>query len=65
MIDFFEFLNTCSIGRTILYLIFIIVGAFIVFAGVADIIKRIIGETNNHYYHANEEDVVDDEENNE
>jgi len=65
MIEFFEFMNTCSPLRTIAYLIFIVVAAFIVFAGVADIIKKIIGETNNHYYYANEEAIVDDEENNE
>ena len=63
MIEFLEFMNTCSPSRTLVYLIFIIISAFIVFAGVADIIKRIIGKTNNHYHYYG--DVSDDETNTE
>jgi len=65
MIEFFEFMNTCSPARTLVYLIFIVVAAFIVFAGVADIIKKIIGETNNHHYYYNEQLVEDDDDNTE
>ena len=60
MIDFFEFLNTCSPLRTIVYLIFIITFAFIGFAGVADIIKRLRGEVNNHFYYYNDVEVVEE-----
>jgi len=60
MIYFFEFLNTCSPSRTIVYLIFIIVFAFIGFAGVADIIKRLRGEVNNHFYYYNDVEVVEE-----
>lgn len=51
MIEFFEFLNTCSPVRTVFYLVFILLITFMVFAGVADIIKRLRGSrTNNNYY---------------
>lgn len=65
MIEFFEFMNTCSPARTLVYLIFIVVAAFIVFAGVADIIKKIIGETINHhhYYGYGSDDETNTEEN--
>jgi hypothetical protein len=66
MIEFFEFLNTCSSGRTVLYLIFIIIITFSVFAGVSDIIKRLGGgEKNNHHYYVNGEEQVGDEVDNE
>lgn len=63
MIEFFEFLNTCSAIRTITYLLFIIISLFIGFAGIADIIKRLRGDVNNHFYYYNDnkiEDVVND-----
>lgn len=44
MIEFFEFLNTCSPARTITYLIFICIITFIIFAGISDIIRRIKGD---------------------
>ena len=66
MIEFFEFLNTCSSGRTVLYLVFILLISFVVFAGVADIIKRLGGgEITNHHYYVNGEEQVDDEVDNE
>lgn len=62
MIEFFEFLNTCSAIRTITYLLFIIISLFIGFAGISDIIKRLRGEVNNHFYYNNEEVVQESEE---
>ena len=62
MIEFFEFLNTCSAIRTITYLLFIIISLFIGFAGIADIIKRLRGDVNNHFYYYNNEEVVDEAE---
>ncbi len=47
MIEFFEFMNTCSPLRTIVYLIFIVVATFIVFVGVSDIINKIFGGYDN------------------
>lgn len=44
MIEFFEFLNTCSPYRVVTYLIFIIVITFVIFAGISDIIRRIKGD---------------------
>lgn len=65
MIEFFEFLNTCSPLRTITYLIFIVAISFVIFAGISDIIKRIMGgEITNHHYYMNGEEVdeeVDDD----
>ena len=69
MIEFFEFLNTCSAIRTIVYLGFITILLFVAFAGIADIIKRFIGDVNHHYYYYNDEkveqDVVNDNDNSE
>ena len=44
MIEFFEFLNTCSPARTLVYLVFIILIVFIIFGGTADIIENIRGK---------------------
>jgi hypothetical protein len=63
MIEFFEFMNTCSPLRAILYLIFIVVTTFILFVGIGDIIKNIVGETTNHHYYHNGDDVTDEEDN--
>jgi len=60
MIEFFEFLNTCSATRTITYLLFITICLFIGFAGIADIIKRLRGDVNNHFYYYNNEEVVEE-----
>ncbi len=60
MIEFFEFLNTCSSLRTITYLIFITLVLFIGFAGIGDIIKRLRGDVNNHFYYYNNEEVVEE-----
>ena len=62
MIEFFEFLNTCSAIRTITYLSFIIISLFIGFTGISDIIKRLRGEVNNHFYYNNEEVIQESEE---
>ena len=47
MIEFFEFLNTCSGIRTFCYLLFILVFTFITFAGITDMIKKIRGKGDN------------------
>jgi hypothetical protein len=61
MIEFFEFLNTCSSGRTFLYLLFIIIFLFIVLSGITSIIKGLIGDNNNHFYYYNDEKVEQEE----
>lgn len=64
MIEFFEFLNTCSSGRTFVYLLFIIIILFIGLSGITSIIKGLVGDKNNHYYYYNDEKVEQDVVNN-
>lgn len=45
MIEFFELLNGCSALRTLAYLISILAFTFIVFAGITDIIRALMGTT--------------------
>lgn len=61
MIEFFEFLNTCSGIRTIIYMIFILVFVFITFAGIADIIKRITNNGDVYMVEPTEEKEEDEE----
>jgi len=63
MIEFFEFMNTCSPLRTLVYLIFIVVSTFILFVGITDIIENIFGKTTNHHYYYNDQLVEDDDDN--
>jgi len=62
MIEFFEFLNSCSPLRTIAYLMFISVITFIIFAGITEIIRRIRGDVNNNYYYYNTDEKEKEEE---
>ena len=47
MIDFFEFLNSCSPIRTIIYLVFIVIITFITLVGVSSITETILGRKGN------------------
>ena len=54
MIEFFEFLNTCSPYRTLTYLVFIVIISFSIFSGISEIIGKFIGSSNNYYYNGEE-----------
>lgn len=58
MIEFFEFLNTCSPYRVVTYLIFIILITFVIFAGISDIIRRLRGD--NKVEIKTEEEITED-----
>jgi len=53
MIEFFEFLNSCSQPRTILYLLFIMIMTYMTFVGLVGLVRTIRG--------CNEEDYDDTE----
>jgi len=61
MIEFFEFLNGCSPQRTFAYLVFILLFTFILFSGVAEMIRRIMGNKSTNHYHFNDSDMTDEE----
>lgn len=44
MIDFFEFLNTCSPLRATSYMGFLLIFAFITYTFIDGIVKRIVGK---------------------
>lgn len=60
MIEFFEFLNSCSPLRTIAYLLSINLFTFIFFAGISEMIRGIRGNVNNHYYNIDEKEKEED-----
>jgi len=49
MIKFFEFMNTCSPSRTVLYLLFITIITYISFVGLVGLVRTIRGCNDEHY----------------